>query len=228
MRKLGASKYLLFVLGLLVWSGVFLVSVPSASAAAARCFSQDNLDRARTEFFANNDAFCKYDLLLGSGYNMTGLPNPLNADACYYWTADVLQPPQTLACSDPKVVGAVADDNSAAPPANINNIGGAAKAPNNQLNEINTLRCDSASGQTEISSNCIVDRVNMLINLFSVGVGLVVIIMIIIGGIRYAMAGGDPQAVAKAKSQIRNALIALVAYLFLFAALQWIVPGGIV
>lgn len=59
-------------------------------------------------------------------------------------------------------------------------------------------------------------------------VGIVVVIMIALGGIQYTMAKDDPQAVSAAKERIKNALIALVAYLFLFSFLQWLVPGGIV
>lgn len=61
----------------------------------------------------------------------------------------------------------------------------------------------------------------------SVLVGIVVVMMLVIGGIRYASAGSNPQAVTSAKKHISNALFALVLYLFMFAFLQWIIPGGI-
>lgn len=61
----------------------------------------------------------------------------------------------------------------------------------------------------------------------SVLVGIVVVMMLVVGGIRYASASNNPQAVASAKQHISNALLALVLYLFMFAFLQWIVPGGI-
>jgi hypothetical protein len=227
MRKFRNTKYVLFALSLVVWSGVLVAIARPALAAAPRCFSQDGQDHNRTEFFANNDTYCDYAKLQGSGYNMTGLPSPLQADKCYWWPADPLQPPQTISCTDPRVTGAVADDNSAAPPASIGNIPNTNTPPNDELTAFKNARCDSSSGQTTATSNCIIDRVNTFINLLSVGVGIVAIIMIIVGGIRYAAAGGDPQAVAKAKNHIRNALLALLGYLFLFAFLQWIVPGGI-
>jgi hypothetical protein len=58
-------------------------------------------------------------------------------------------------------------------------------------------------------------------------VGIVVVIMITVGGIQYAAAGPDPSAVVAARKRISNALIALVLYIFMFAFLQWLVPGGI-
>jgi hypothetical protein len=58
-------------------------------------------------------------------------------------------------------------------------------------------------------------------------VGVVVVMMIIIGGIQYSSANGDPKKIAAAKSRVYNALLALVAYLFIFSFLQWLIPGGI-
>ena len=58
-------------------------------------------------------------------------------------------------------------------------------------------------------------------------VGIVVVMTIVIGGIQYSAARDNPQAVAAAKKRISQALIALVIYLFMFAFLQWLVPGGV-
>ena len=77
------------------------------------------------------------------------------------------------------------------------------------------------------NDNPIIRDLESLINFLSIGVGVVVITVIIIGGIQYMTAGGNPQAVSAAKSRIINALIALVAFIFTFAFLQWLVPGGI-
>ncbi len=65
------------------------------------------------------------------------------------------------------------------------------------------------------------------INLLAAGVGVVVVIMIIIGGIQYASAGPNPQAVYAAKQKIANAVIALLAFFFLYAFLQYLIPGGV-
>lgn len=76
-------------------------------------------------------------------------------------------------------------------------------------------------------NNPIVKDINLVVNFLSIGVGVVVIAMIIIGGIQYSIAGDNPQAVSAAKQRIINALIALVAYLFIFSFLQWLIPGGV-
>ena len=81
--------------------------------------------------------------------------------------------------------------------------------------------------QNCLKSNKIVEDLNGIIDFLSAGVAIVVIGSIILGGIQYSMAGGSPDAVSKAKHRITNALLAFVAFLFIFAFLQWIIPGGL-
>lgn len=59
-------------------------------------------------------------------------------------------------------------------------------------------------------------------------VGLAVVISVIVGGIQYSSSAGDPQKASAAKNRIRNAIIALVTYIFLFALLNFLIPGGLV
>lgn len=66
------------------------------------------------------------------------------------------------------------------------------------------------------------------IKLLSATVGIVVVAAVIFGGIQFSSSGGDPQKVANAKKHITNAIIALVAYVLLFAFLNFIIPGGLV
>lgn len=56
--------------------------------------------------------------------------------------------------------------------------------------------------------------VNTIINIFSVVVGAVSVIMIIIGGFRYVISGGDSSATKSAKDTIMYAVIGLVVVLF--------------
>lgn len=77
--------------------------------------------------------------------------------------------------------------------------------------------------------NCgIIAYLVLFIRVLSGLVGIVVVIMITIGGIQYASSRDNPQAVVAARGRIMNAVIALVLYLFAFAFLQYIVPGGVI
>lgn len=88
---------------------------------------------------------------------------------------------------------------------------------------------DPAADPNCTGSKCdfIKKYVNPAINLLSISFGLIAAASIIFGGIQYSTAGGDPQKVSQAKQRIAKTLIAVVAYFFLYAFLQFIVPGGI-
>lgn len=78
------------------------------------------------------------------------------------------------------------------------------------------------------ADNCgIISYIVVSINILTGIVGIIVVIMIVVGGIQYSSAAGDPNGVAAAKKKIYNALLALVAYLFVYSFLQWLVPGGV-
>lgn len=59
------------------------------------------------------------------------------------------------------------------------------------------------------------------------GVGVILVIMMIVAGIRYTTSTGDPQKTEAAIKMIRGTIVGLLVYLFVFAAIQWLVPGGV-
>jgi hypothetical protein len=74
--------------------------------------------------------------------------------------------------------------------------------------------------------NPIYDLAFTLIRFLSVGVGLVVAASIIMAGIKYSTSEGNPEATMQAKKRIQNSLIALLVYIFAFAIVNYLVPGG--
>ena len=87
--------------------------------------------------------------------------------------------------------------------------------------------CAGKTGQKCLQDNPIVKDLNIIVGFLSGLVGVVVVGVIILGGIQYSMAGDKAEAVSAAKKRITNGLIALVAFLFIFAFLQWLIPGGV-
>lgn len=88
--------------------------------------------------------------------------------------------------------------------------------------------CSADSFQQLNGSNCGVLKYILLItNVLSGIAGTVIVIMIIVGGIQYSMAGSDASKVQAAKQKIYNALIALLLFIFGFGLVQWLVPGGL-
>lgn len=97
---------------------------------------------------------------------------------------------------------------------------------NEQREEL--TNCDGRTNpQACLEDNPIFEWTIIAINLLAAGVGIVVTIVLIVGGLQYASAGPNAQAVQAAKKKIANALIALLAFFFMYAFLQWVVPGGI-
>ncbi|MCU0667244.1 MAG: hypothetical protein MUF85_01350 [Patescibacteria group bacterium] len=52
-------------------------------------------------------------------------------------------------------------------------------------------------------------------------------VMVAYAGVRYILARDDAGGVKAAKEQIGNVVIGLLTYFFLYAFLQWLVPGGV-
>jgi hypothetical protein len=105
---------------------------------------------------------------------------------------------------------------------------GVTPAPNNDVSQCPADAQDQ--GNCAKISNCdlITTYINPFVRLLSAIVGVAVVISIVIGGIQYSSSGGDSSKVTAAKNRIRNSIVALVTYIFLFALLNFLIPGGIV
>ncbi|HUC88238.1 MAG TPA: hypothetical protein VMR95_03770 [Candidatus Binatia bacterium] len=106
----------------------------------------------------------------------------------------------------------------------------------NCINDTSQPCCGGGAGNTQISTsidfgcqakgNPILDMLFAIIRLLSDGVGIVVIASVIVGGIQYTTSAGDPNASAKAMTRIRSSLTALLIFIFAYAILNYVIPGG--
>lgn len=89
--------------------------------------------------------------------------------------------------------------------------------------------CEGENSDGNINpDNCEILRyLATFINVLSALVGVIIVIMIAIGGIQYTTARDNPQMVVAARARIYNAILALVIFLFSYAFLQWLIPGGV-
>jgi hypothetical protein len=87
---------------------------------------------------------------------------------------------------------------------------------------LNNTKCPTVS-----KCDLVQGYINPFINFLAALVGVAVVISIVIGGIQYSSSGGDPAKAAAAKNRIRNAIVALVAFFFLYALLNFLIPGGL-
>jgi hypothetical protein len=96
--------------------------------------------------------------------------------------------------------------------------------------------CDSVGASEPIDPNAspttsgskAIDRVvNTLVGTVTAITGIVIVLSIIIGAIQYMTASDNSGQIAAAKKRIGMSILALFMFLFTFAILQWIVPGGV-
>ena len=83
------------------------------------------------------------------------------------------------------------------------------------------------TGNLNIEENPIYVRLIEIINVLSVGVGIVITISVVYSGIQYITSRGDPAQTQKAIARITSAGIALVLYVFGWTILNWLIPGGV-
>ncbi|MBM3210512.1 hypothetical protein FJZ39_04200 [Candidatus Saccharibacteria bacterium] len=67
--------------------------------------------------------------------------------------------------------------------------------------------------------------IKMVINILLFIVGIISVIMLIIGGIRYATSGGDSGSVTSAKNTILYAIIGLIVAIFAYAIINFVVDA---
>lgn len=81
------------------------------------------------------------------------------------------------------------------------------------------LSCDDDKGVSHI--------LRLVVDILSIGVGIVGVIGIAWVGIQYMSARENPEAASKARRRFFEVLIGLVCYALLYSAIAWLLPGGI-
>lgn len=77
-------------------------------------------------------------------------------------------------------------------------------------------------------AQCIIkDYVNPAVKALTATAGVVAVISLIVAGIQYSSAGGDPSKVNAAKTRIGKTIGAFLFFIFLYVFLNYIVPGGV-
>lgn len=93
--------------------------------------------------------------------------------------------------------------------------------PSNQVITANSG--NSGHGASCILKHIVAPITAALIALF----GVVLVISIIVAGIQYSSSAGDPSKIADARKRIVNAVIAVLFFMFIYAIVNWIIPGGL-
>ena len=100
---------------------------------------------------------------------------------------------------------------------------------NNSGSDSNSKKTPTAEAKTAIlpSGWKIEDILNMILVVVTTGVGIAAVGSIVFAGILYITALDNAGQVSKAKTMIMNTVIGIIAYILMWAFLEWIIPGGV-
>ncbi len=96
---------------------------------------------------------------------------------------------------------------------------------------------DLTSGTTSLDTKCdsenlnrgnceIIDFILVVINVLSAAAGMAIIASIMIAGYQWMTAQDNSGQVEAARKRIGMAILALFTFIFMYAFLQWLIPGG--
>lgn len=96
---------------------------------------------------------------------------------------------------------------------------GAACAPGSSARDCIEAGADvqTGTGKTSLSQ-----QIKTVVNILLFVLGAIAVIMIVIGGIRYALSGGDSSAITAAKNTILYAVIGLVVAVLAYAIVDFV------
>lgn len=78
--------------------------------------------------------------------------------------------------------------------------------------------CDCGNGES------IKAVLSLVVNIMTVGIGILGAVGLTISGIQYLTAGGNEEQTRKAKRRIFEIVIGLTAYVMIYAVLSWLIP----
>lgn len=78
-----------------------------------------------------------------------------------------------------------------------------------------------------LKKNPLTQWIVFAINLLGVLVVVGASAMLVFAGVEYVASADNPERVKSAKQKIINVIIGIIAFFFMYAFLQWLIPGGI-
>jgi len=116
-----------------------------------------------------------------------------------------------VAISLPITVPAIAHAAAATPPANgTADTSALCSGAAGNLGDVSTGQQDNTCAGGQSADTSINNTTSLIINLFSAVVGIIAVIMIIIGGVKYVTSGGSSEKTTSAKDTILFAIVGLV------------------
>ncbi len=98
--------------------------------------------------------------------------------------------------------------------------------PSNPTATPPTIHCVPKNASS-FNTNPIVAFLITVVQFFMYGIGIALTAGLVIGGVVHETARGNAQQVQKAEEIIRNVIIGIALYVFMFAIINFIIPGRI-
>lgn len=89
------------------------------------------------------------------------------------------------------------------------------------------IQCEQTGTGTDIKNSGIWGILLLVINILTAGVGVAAVAGIVYASILYTSSGGEIDKTKKAMTIISDIVIGVVAYALMYAALNFLVPGGL-
>lgn len=89
------------------------------------------------------------------------------------------------------------------------------------------INCSQTGASGNINDSGVWGILLLVINILSAGVGVLAVGGIVYGAILYGTAADSSEQTKKAKDIIRNVVIGILLYIFMYAFLNYIIPGGV-
>lgn len=99
--------------------------------------------------------------------------------------------------------------------------------PKEAKNDCNGPNIRSGAPVGDENHCAILDYIVIFINALAALAGVIMVGSLVFAGIQYAASADDPNIISAAKKRIRDTIIALAAFIFMYAFLQWVIPGGV-
>lgn len=93
--------------------------------------------------------------------------------------------------------------------------------------ETSLIKCDQPGTGTDIRGTGIWGILLLVINILTAGIGVAAVAGIVYASILYTSSAGEPDKIKKAMTIITDIVIGVVAYALMYAALNFLVPGGL-
>jgi len=85
--------------------------------------------------------------------------------------------------------------------------------------------CSCKSGSEKDENGAGIKRIlKLIVEIMTIGIGILGVLGVTIVGIQYLTAGGSEEKTRKAKRRMLEIVIGLVAYVLIYALLQWLIP----